>query len=233
MKKTLYTALTCVSLLFVATACDTEPKKEEVKKEVKEEATKEETKQITPPQNVARNGEPEEMPEDMKKEMEERTKKGTTETKGKQETNVSFKKVSMDHYIKNYNKIKEKMKKEGKETFPFVYEKQDHLVGYTVYSTQSKTEYQKNGYTKVEVYLNNAREVVRIYYVGNVTDMNTIQAMTEATNIKWTKEMENMVLARQKHPEPIQNSNGTSFDARVTGNDDEISIDIWTNGNDQ
>uniref|UniRef100_UPI003D98C0D3 hypothetical protein n=1 Tax=Bacillus wiedmannii TaxID=1890302 RepID=UPI003D98C0D3 len=123
-------------------------------------------------QATTRNGVPEELP----KETQEQT--------------TTFKKVSMDQYIKNYNKIKEKMKKEGKEIFPFEYEKQDHLVGYTVYSTQSKTEFQKNGYTKVEVFLNDAREVVRISYAGNVTDMNTIQAMTEASNIKWTKEME-------------------------------------------
>ncbi|BCC10500.1 MULTISPECIES: hypothetical protein [Bacillus cereus group] len=139
----------------------------------------------------------------------------------------------MDQYIKNYNKIKEKMKKEGKETFPFEYEKQDHLVGYTVYSTKSKTEYQSKGYTEVEVYLNDAREVVRISYKGNVTDMNTIQAMTEATNIKWTKEMENLVLARQRHSDGIKMSNGVSFDAYVSGNDDEISIEIWTNHNDR
>lgn len=233
MKKTLYTALTCVSLVFVATGCDAEPKKEEVKEEVKQDETKkEETKQTTT-QTVARNGEPEEMPEDMKKELEERRKKGTTETKGKQETNVPFKKVSMDQYIKNYNKIKEKMKKEGKEIFPFEYEKQDHLVGYTVYSTKSKTEYQKNGYTKIDVYLNDEREVVHISYAGNVTDMNTIQAMTEASNIKWTKEMENMVLARKRNTDGINMSNGVSFDASIPGNDDEISIEIWTNHNDR
>ncbi|EOS8270867.1 TPA: hypothetical protein ACTZ3L_003756 [Bacillus cereus] len=157
----------------------------------------------------------------------------TDNSKDKQETKSTFKKVSMDQYIKNYNKIKEKMKKEGKETFPFEYEKQDHLVGYTVYSTKSKTEYQSKGYTEVEVYLNDAREVVRISYKGNVTDMNTIQAMTEATNIKWTKEMENLVLARQRHSDGIKMSNGVSFDAYVSGNDDEISIEIWTNHNDR
>ena len=157
----------------------------------------------------------------------------TDNSKGKQETKAPFKKVSMDQYIKNYNKIKEKMKKEGKEIFPFEYEKQDHLVGYTVYSTRSKTEYQSKGYTEVEIYLNDDREVVRISYKGNVTDMNTIQAMTEATNIKWTKEMENLVLARQRHSAVIKMNNGASFDAYVSGNDDEISIEIWTNHNDQ
>ncbi|PER24673.1 hypothetical protein CN490_22990 [Bacillus cereus] len=156
----------------------------------------------------------------------------TDNSKGKQETKAPFKKVSMDQYIKNYNKIKEKMKKEGKEIFPFEYEKQDHLVGYTVYSTRSKTEYQSKGYTEVEIYLNDDREVVRISYKGNVTDMNTIQAMTEATNIKWTKEMENLVLARQRHSAVIKMNNGASFDAYVSGNDDEISIEIWTNHND-
>ncbi|WMY18300.1 hypothetical protein P3F89_27280 (plasmid) [Bacillus tropicus] len=157
----------------------------------------------------------------------------TDNSKDKQETKDPFKKVSMDQYIKNYNKIKEKMKKEGKEIFPFEYEKQDHLVGYTVYSTRSKTEYQSKGYTEVEIYLNDDREVVRISYKGNVTDMNTIQAMTEATNIKWTKEMENLVLAKQRHSNSIKMSNGVSFDSYITGNDDEISIEIWTNHNDQ
>ncbi|GAB6611269.1 MULTISPECIES: hypothetical protein [Bacillus] len=157
----------------------------------------------------------------------------TDKSNGKQEIKAPFKKVSMDQYIKNYNKIKGKMKKEGKDIFPFEYEKQDHLVGYTVYSTKSKTEYQSKGYTEVKVHLNDAREVVHISYYGNVTDMNTIQAMTEATNIKWTKEMENLVLARQKHPDGIKMSNGVSFDSRITGNDDEISIEIWTTHNDR
>lgn len=41
-----------------------------------------------------------------------------------------------------------------------------------------------------------------------------------------------MGLARQRFPEGIKNSNGTSFDASITGNDDEITISVWTNHND-
>ncbi|MDA1652704.1 MULTISPECIES: hypothetical protein [unclassified Bacillus cereus group] len=213
MNNKLLLTLSCSVLFMGLAACDSEPKKEEVKQTTAPSSNSENQPRAT------RNGVPEDWTDDSK---------GTTETKEKQETKTPFKKVSMDQYLKNYNKIKEKMKKEGKEIFPFVYDKETG----TVYSTKSKTEYQKNGYTQVEVYSNDAHEVVHIFYTGNVTDMNTIQAMTEATNIKWTKEMENMVLARQRFPEGIKNSNGTSFDARITGNDDEITISVWTNHND-
>ncbi|HFK1685306.1 TPA: hypothetical protein ACGXND_005273 [Bacillus tropicus] len=212
MNNKLLLTLSCSVLFMGLAACNSEPKKEEAKQTATNQTTATSSNSENQPR-ATRNGVPEDWTDDSK---------GTTETK------APFKKVSMDQYLKNYNKIKEKMKKEGKEIFPFVYDKETG----TVYSTKSKTEYQKNGYTQVEVYSNDAHEVVHIFYTGNVTDMNTIQAMTEATNIKWTKEMENMVLARQRFPEGIKNSNGTSFDARITGNDDEITISVWTNHND-
>lgn len=126
-----------------------------------------------------------------------KTENKKVEANAQSSKETSTKKVPLQgmttgHYLNNYNKIKTDLNKQNIAVPPFEFKK----IGddYTLYSTENKKP-NESGYTQVTLGLDKDNTIYQMSYTGPI-ELNTIKAMIEATGIKWSDNLEQMIKSK-------------------------------------
>lgn len=107
--------------------------------------------------------------------------------------------MTTGQYLNNYNKIKSNLTKQNINVLPFEFKKTHD--NYTLYSTENKKP-NESGYTQVTLGLNNDNKIQQMTYTGPI-EINNIKAMIEATGIKWSDTLEQMIKSKGKEKDRI------------------------------
>lgn len=124
--------------------------------------------------------------------------------------------LTPEHYLKNYNKIRDRFAREKVRLLPFEDVKTDNGP---VFFTIPGIKDNQPGYTRIDYRLNkDGKTISNIQYIGSMEEMSTIQAMVEATGMPWDAEVSQLVESKGQSKKEIRKNGWViSVDKSVVG----------------
>lgn len=122
------------------------------------------------------------------------------EEKQEPKKKATFKDMTTDQYLQNYNKIKEELVAQGIEILPFNFEFQESTKTYRFYYTKEE-DFATTDAKWVSVGLRRDGKTIDNLVYNGAPDMNTIKAMIKATGVTWSDKLEKMVEGKESNKE--------------------------------
>ncbi|WP_336769783.1 hypothetical protein [Bacillus bombysepticus] len=188
MNKKFVSALTCIVLAMGLTACGAEEKTTTNSAPKKEEQPKQQGTDSSIEKSSTND-----IKEPVKQGDNNNSSTKSSSSNGLEERPETATKVTLDGYLKKYNEISDRFRREKVKILPFEYNKSEY--GPVLYSLPGVKENQP-GYARVSLGLNNDNSIATIQFDGSLHEMSTIQAMVEATGIEWDGEALEMVQSK-------------------------------------
>ncbi|WP_144499442.1 hypothetical protein [Bacillus sp. FDAARGOS_235] len=120
-------------------------------------------------------------------------KKEETKPKGK----LTFKDMTTDQYLQNYNRIKDELAGKGIQVLPFNLELDESTETQRFYYSKAEDTTAQSIWVSVDL-REDGKTIDSMYYIGEL-NINTIKAMIKATGVTWSDKLEKMVKGKESN----------------------------------